>query len=65
MDRKHSWILFKMKVLLVINIVALIILGTAQTCRAPRGNTFTLIRVTETEAGTRTEMVRYWREVSR
>ena len=61
----------RMKNLLVFNIVILIVLA-AQICDAPIrqseanfnwGNWYSLIRITETNAGTRTEMVRYWREV--
>lgn len=52
-----------MRVILVLNIIILILLATAQTTLAPRGAWFSKIRIIETEAGTRTEMVRYWREV--
>ena len=53
-----------MKLWLIINISVALIMATAQTCEAPRGHWYTMIRVEETSTGTVLTDVPYWREVS-
>jgi hypothetical protein len=59
-----GFFLLCLKFWLILNLAITLVLCAALACYAPRGNTFTLIKVTTTNAGCTTELLTYWQPVT-